>query len=90
VLSFEVVGGTAAGIGLMNAVQLCSLAENLGAVETLITHPASMTHASLPREERERIGIPDGLVRLSVGLERPTDVIADLDRALDIAAGGAA
>lgn len=81
-IAFEVKGGASAGIGLMNSVKLCALAESLGAVETLITHPASMTHASIPREERERIGISDGLVRLSVGLEAPADVIADLDQAL--------
>jgi cystathionine beta-lyase/cystathionine gamma-synthase len=81
-IAFEVKGGAQAGIALMNSVRLCSLAESLGAVETLITHPASMTHASIPRDERERIGIGDGLVRLSVGLEAPADVIADLDQAL--------
>ena len=58
-------------------------AENLGAVETLITHPASMTHADVPREDRLRAGISDGLIRLSVGLEDPEDVIADLDCALE-------
>jgi cystathionine beta-lyase/cystathionine gamma-synthase len=51
-------------------------------VETLISHPATMTHASLPREERERLGITDGLIRLSVGCEDVEDIIADLDRAL--------
>jgi cystathionine beta-lyase/cystathionine gamma-synthase len=81
-IAFEVEGGAPAGIRLMNSVRLCSLAENLGAVETLITHPASMTHATIPPEERERIGIPDGLVRLSVGLESPQDIVADLERGL--------
>jgi cystathionine beta-lyase/cystathionine gamma-synthase len=81
-LSFELHGGTAAGIALMNAVRLCSLAENLGAVETLITHPASMTHADIPPAERSAVGIGDGLIRLSVGLEDPADIIADLDSAL--------
>jgi len=79
---FEVAGGTEAAIQVMNSVRLCSLAENLGAVETLITHPASMTHASLSAELRHRVGISDGLVRLSVGLEDPQDIIADLSRAL--------
>ncbi len=82
-IAFEVQGGAGAGISLMNSVKLCALAESLGAVETLITHPASMTHAGIPRDERERIGISDGLVRLSVGLEAPSDVIVDLDQALD-------
>jgi len=81
-LAFEVEGGTEAGIRVMNSVKLVSLAENLGAVESLVTHPASMTHASIPAEEREAAGISDGLVRLSVGLESPADVIADLSRAL--------
>jgi cystathionine beta-lyase/cystathionine gamma-synthase len=83
-IAFEVAGGTAAGIRVMNSVALCSLAENLGAIETLITHPASMTHAPIPQPEREAIGIADGLVRLSVGLEDPEDLIADLDRALAV------
>jgi cystathionine beta-lyase/cystathionine gamma-synthase len=83
-IAFEVEGGTSAGIRLMNSLKLCSLAENLGAVETLVTHPASMTHATLPQKEREAIGISDGLVRLSVGLEDPEDIIADIDRALSL------
>lgn len=81
-LAFEVVGGTAAGIRLMNAVELCALAENLGAVETLVTHPASMTHAALTEDERNALGITQGLVRVSVGLENPADIIADLERAM--------
>ena len=81
-LAFELKGGAEAGIQLMNTVRLCLLAENLGAVETLITHPVSMTHADVPVEIRERTGITDGLVRLSVGLENPADIIADLDAAL--------
>ncbi len=85
-VSFEVKGGTPAGIAVMNSVELCSLAESLGAVETLITHPATMTHGDIPLQERERLGIPDGLIRLSVGLESPKDIIADLDRALAISA----
>ena len=81
-LAFELKGGTEDGIRLMNTVRLCLLAENLGAVETLITHPVSMTHSDVPRETRERTGITDGLVRLSVGLENPADIIADLESAL--------
>ena len=84
-LSFELKQGAEAGIALMNAVRLCVLAENLGAAETLITHPVSMTHGDVPRQMRERIGITDGLVRLSVGLEDPRDIIADLSQALDVA-----
>ena len=84
-IAFEVDGGTESGIKLMNSVRLCSLAENLGSAETLITHPASMTHAAVPIEQREAAGITDGLVRLSVGLENPEDLIADLDQALQTA-----
>ena len=81
-IAFEVAGGTQAGIDLMNSVKLCALAENLGAAETLITHPASMTHSAVPDEQRQSAGITDGLVRLSVGLENPADIIADLEQAL--------
>ena len=86
-IAFEVEGGTEAGIRLMNSVRLCSLAENLGAAETLITHPVSMTHGSVPPEQRAAAGITDGLVRLSVGLEDPNDIIADLEQALRASAG---
>lgn len=67
---------------VLKSVRLCSLAESLGGVETLISHPATMTHASVPPEERARIGITDGLVRISVGIEDAEDLIADLDQAL--------
>lgn len=81
-ISFEVEGGVDAGIRLMNSLRLCALAENLGAAETLVTHPASMTHSAVTTEQRLAAGITDGLVRLSVGLENPNDVIADLEQAL--------
>lgn len=81
-LAFEVEGGAAAGVRVLNSVRLCALAENLGSAETLITHPASMTHAAVPLEQRLATGITDGLIRLSVGLENPDDVIDDLRRAL--------
>lgn len=67
---------------VLKSVRLCALAESLGGVETLISHPATMTHASVPPEERQRIGITDGLVRISVGIEDVEDLIADLDQAL--------
>jgi cystathionine beta-lyase/cystathionine gamma-synthase len=67
---------------VLNHVRLCSLAESLGGVETLISHPATMTHASVPAEVRERIGITDGLIRISVGIEDVEDLITDLDQAL--------
>jgi cystathionine beta-lyase/cystathionine gamma-synthase len=81
-IAFEIDGGVEAGIRLMNNVQLCALAENLGSAETLITHPASMTHADVPASQRQAAGITDGLVRLSVGLEDPADIIRDLSLAL--------
>ena len=89
ILAFEIEGGLVAGTALMNAVRLCALAESLGAVETLVTHPASMTHGDVPREQRERAGVTDGLVRLSVGLEDPADIIADLGQAIEVAAAAA-
>lgn len=82
-LTFELVGGFDTGIQLLNTVKRCALAENLGAIETLITHPASMTHAEIHEEQRNKIGITDGLVRLSVGLEDPNDIIQDLSAALE-------
>jgi cystathionine beta-lyase/cystathionine gamma-synthase len=82
-LWFEVEGGVDAGRKLMDSVRLWTLAENLGSVESLVTHPVTMTHAGIPREERMRIGILDGLVRLSVGLEDPADLIDDLAEALE-------
>ncbi|MDX1563199.1 MAG: PLP-dependent aspartate aminotransferase family protein, partial [Gammaproteobacteria bacterium] len=80
---FDVEGGVEAGKRLMDSVELCTLAENLGSVETLITHPVTMTHADVEEAERKRVGITDGLVRLSVGLEDVGDLIADLSGALD-------
>ena len=79
---FEVKGGLAAGKQLMDSIELWSLAENLGSVESLITHPVTMTHADVEEAERKRVGITDGLVRLSVGLEDAEDLIAALDLAL--------
>ena len=81
-ISFELKGGLEAGKTVMNNVKLCGLAESLGAVETMITHPASMTHVEVPVEERRARGLSDGLVRLSVGIEDVEDIIADLKQAL--------
>ncbi len=80
-ISFELKGGLKSGKALMNSVELCLLAESLGSVETMITHPATMTHAEVPQEERLARGFSDGLVRLSVGVEDPDDIIADLEQA---------
>jgi len=82
-LWFEVKGGLKAGKKLMDAVEVWSLAENLGSVESLITHPVTMTHADVEEAERARVGIIDGLVRLSAGLEDVEDLIDALDKALD-------
>ncbi len=80
---FEVKGGVAAGKQLMDSVKLWSLAENLGSVESLVTHPVTMTHADVDEAERQRVGITDGLVRLSVGLEDADDLIEDLRQGLE-------
>ena len=81
-MSFELKGGLEAGRKMMNSVKLCSLAVSLGAVETLICHPPSMTHSVVPREERLKAGLTDGLVRFSVGIEDVDDIIEDLEQAL--------
>ncbi|HKV33584.1 MAG TPA: cystathionine gamma-synthase [Pyrinomonadaceae bacterium] len=77
------VGSLAAAKTVLESVRLCTLAESLGGVETLISHPATMTHASVDEAKRQRLGITDGLVRISVGIEDTDDIIADLDQALD-------
>ncbi len=81
-ITFELVGDVQTGINFMNSVRLASLAESLGAVETMVTHPASMTHTAVPREVRYARGLTDSLVRLSVGIEDVDDIIEDLDQAL--------
>lgn len=82
-ISFEMRGGFEAGKSLMNSVKLAALAVSLGGVETLIEHPASMTHSGVPQAERAEAGISDGLVRYSVGIEDVRDLIADLQQAFD-------
>jgi cystathionine gamma-lyase/cystathionine beta-lyase/cystathionine gamma-lyase/homocysteine desulfhydrase len=81
VLAFD-LGSLESATRFLERVRLCSLAESLGAVETLISHPATMTHASVPADYRAKLGITDGLVRISVGVEDIEDLIADLERAL--------
>ena len=81
-IAFELKDGAEAGRRLMNAVNLCGLAESLGSVETMITHPATMTHADVPDEDRRKRGLTDGLVRLSVGIEDADDIIEDLEQGL--------
>lgn len=82
VLSFIVKGGYKAGEKLVNRVKLIHLAVSLGAVESLIEHPASMTHSELTPQERQKAGIDEGLIRLSVGLEDVEDLINDLKQAI--------
>lgn len=81
-MAFEVRGGYEHAVSVMNSVVLCTLAESLGATESIITHPSSMTHVMMSPEQRAAIGIKDGLIRFSVGLEDAEDIIADLDQAL--------
>ena len=81
-ISFELTGGIDAGRTLMNSVEMCLLAESLGAVETMVTHPATMTHAGVPKADRLARGLTDGLVRISGGIEDPADILADLTMAL--------
>ena len=80
-LAFD-LGSYTAATRLLDRVRLCTLAVSLGNLDTLIEHPASMTHRMVPPEQRAASGISDGLVRLSVGLEEPADIIADLEQAL--------
>lgn len=87
-LSFELKGGIPSGKALMNGVKLCHLAESLGSVETMITHPATMTHGDVPAHERNARGLTDGLVRLSVGVEDADDIENDLAQALDKTGAG--
>lgn len=82
IIAFELKGGIESGKKLMNSLKMCKLAVSLGDAETLIQHPASMTHSPYEREERLEAGISDGLVRISVGLETPEDIISDLSKSL--------
>ena len=83
VIAFDINGGKAAAFGFMNALRIVKISNNLGDSKSLITHPATTTHQRLKPEARAELGIGDGLVRLSVGLEAATDLIRDCERALD-------
>ncbi|MBL7472436.1 trans-sulfuration enzyme family protein [Robertkochia sediminum] len=85
IVAFEVKGGIAGGRRFLNSIQMCSLSANLGDTRTIVTHPASTTHSKLAEEDRLEVGITDGLVRVSVGLENVEDVLADLEQALQTA-----
>ena len=80
--AFEVTGGRAGAFQVLNAFNHFQLAVSLGSTESLAEHPASMTHAGVPPEVKAQYGISEGLIRISVGIERPEDLIADLDQAL--------
>ena len=82
-VSFKVRGGMDGGVASANAVRIPTLAVSLGNVDSLIQHPASMTHAAIPKEEREKAGITDNIIRISVGIENIEDLIADIDQAFD-------
>jgi cystathionine gamma-lyase len=82
-ISFEIKGGKPAALKFLRALRLFALAESLGGVESLIEHPATMTHASVPKKEREKVGVKDSLVRVSAGIENTDDLIADLGQAFD-------
>jgi len=81
-LSFELKDGLKAGKKFINKLQMCVRAVSLGTCDTLLSHPASMTHYGVPKQKREQYGITDGLIRMSVGIENLADIIADLDQAL--------
>lgn len=89
-IAFELAGGLEAGRALLQSVRIPALAVSLGGVESLIQHPASMTHAGVPRPDRLKAGITDGLVRLSVGCEGRDDLVTDLKEALDAIGGSEA
>ena len=82
VITFELDGGKERVFRFLNALEVADISNNLGDAKTLITHPATTTHQRLEEEERARLGISDGMVRLSVGLEDPIDLIDDIERAL--------
>ena len=82
IISFELKGGIEAGRNFINTLQLCSRSANLGDTRTIVTHPASTTHSKLEEEDRLKVGITDGLVRVSIGLEHPDDVLKDLKQAI--------
>jgi methionine-gamma-lyase len=82
-LSIELKDGLQAGINMMNKLKLCQRTVSLGTCETILCHPASMTHYSVPKEQRERYGITDGLIRMSIGLENVQDILTDLEQALE-------
>ena len=82
ILSFELKGGLQAGTKFIDRLKMCTRAVSLGTCDTLVSQPASMSHAGVPKELRETYGITDGLIRMSVGIENSEDIISDLEQAL--------
>jgi O-succinylhomoserine sulfhydrylase len=85
-VTFEIAGGKPAAFAFMNALKVIDISNNLGDAKSIITHPMTTTHRAIPEEDRKTMGITNGLVRLSVGLETPADLLRDLEQALDVAA----
>lgn len=83
IVAFEIKGGIEAGRKFLNKIKMCSLSANLGDTRTIVTHPSSTTHGRLSEEDRLEVGITNGLVRVSVGLENVADIIEDLAQALE-------
>jgi methionine-gamma-lyase len=83
-MSFELKGGLAAGISCINELKMCTRTVSLGTCDTLLCHPASMTHFGIPASKRQEYGITDGLIRMSVGIENKADILADLEQALSV------
>ena len=83
-LSFEMKGGLDAGKKFIDKLQMCVRAVSLGTCDTLLSHPASMTHYGVPKADREKYGITDGLIRMSVGIENVEDILSDLEQAISI------
>ena len=83
-VSFELNGGIERGRKFLNNMKMISFSANLGDTRSIATHPASTTHSKLTLEERETVGITDGLIRVSVGLENIKDIIADIEQAIDV------
>jgi len=83
IVAFEVKGGLQGGQDFLNRIKMCSLSANLGDTRTIVTHPATSTHSKLSVEERKTVGITDGLIRVSTGLENISDIVEDLSQALN-------
>jgi methionine-gamma-lyase len=81
-MSIELKGGLKAGVNMMNKLRMCVRTVSLGTCDTLLSHPASMTHYGVAKEQRERYGITDGLIRMSIGMENIQDIVADLEQSL--------